>query len=301
MTTTVLLLTPDPAQSAALAAVVQAAAPELTLLTDHRALDDAQLAAIDVVLGWRLPPGLAGRLTRLRWVCSMAAGVEKLLVPDLAPGVPMSRVVDPEQALGISQYVALMCLRHARTLPLYEAQQMERRWTRHPLPAARHRIGMLGWGEVGRAAAAPLQALGFEVAPWRRDSGALHALLGRCQIVVIALPLTPETSGLLDAAAFAAMPRGAYLINVARGGHIVETDLIAAVQSGHLAGAALDVQQHEPLPADDPLWGVPGITITPHIAAQPSHETVARQFVAGLRCLQAGRPLPNAVDRGRGY
>lgn len=301
MNPTILLLPPDPSQSPALAAAVHALAPDLTLLPDHRSLGDAELAAVEVVLGWRLPPGLAGRLPRLRWVCSMAAGVEKLLVPDLAPEVPISRVVDPDQALGIAQYVALMCLRHAREQPLYDAQQRERSWRRHPMAAARHHVGVLGWGEVGRALAPPLQALGFTVEGWRHGSGPLPALLARSQIVVNALPLTPATTGLLDAAAFAAMPRGAYLVNVARGGHVVEAELIAAVRSGHLAGAALDVQQHEPLPADDPLWTVPGITITPHIAAQSSFDTVARQFIDGLRCLQAGAPLPNRVDRGRGY
>lgn len=298
---TVLLLPPDPSMSPALADAVRAIAPELTLLNDYRSLDEAQLAQVDIVLGWRFPPGLAGRLPNLRWVCSMAAGVEKLLVPDLAPAVPMSRLVDPEQALGIAQYVTAMVLRHARELPRYEVLQRERSWTRHPMPAARHRVGMLGWGEVGRAVAEPLRALGFEVEPWRRGGVPLHTLLARCPIVVIALPLTPETSGLLDAAAFAAMPRGAYVVNVARGGHIVEADLIAAVKSGHLAGAALDVQQREPLPPDDPLWTVPGITLTPHIAAQSPHSTVARQFVDGLACLDGGRPLPNLVDRNRGY
>jgi phosphoglycerate dehydrogenase-like enzyme len=118
---------------------------------------------------------------------------------------------------------------------------------------------------------------------------------------VCALPLTAETSDLLDARAFAAMPRGSYLINVARGGHVVESDLIAAVQAGHLAGAALDVQRREPMADDDPLWQVPGITITPHIAAQPSVATIAAQFVEGLRSLEAGTTPPQTIDRLRGY
>ena len=107
------------------------------------------------------------------------------------------------------------------------------------------------------------------------------------------MPLTGETEGLLDAAAFACMPRGGYVINVARGAHIVEADLIAAVRSGHLAGAALDVQCREPLPADDPLWSVPGITITPHIAAQSSTEVIATSSSRALRALQRGEPVPN--------
>jgi glyoxylate/hydroxypyruvate reductase A len=298
---TILLLPPDPSQSPALAAEVEALAPGHVLLPDPRPLGDDELARVDVVLGWRFPPGLASRLPALRWVCSMAAGVEKLLVPDLAPAVPISRVVDPDQALGIAQYVTLMALRHAREQPLYDAQQFERSWRRHPMAAARPHVAVLGWGAVGRALAPPLQALGFTVEGWHRTAGDLFGLLSRSDIVVVALPLTPETTGLLDARAFAAMRRGAFLINVARGGHVVEADLIAAVTSGQLSGAALDVQQREPLPADDPLWVTPGITITPHIAAQSSFATVARQFVDGLACLDTGRPLPNVVDRSRGY
>ena len=128
----------------------------------------------------------------------------------------------------------------------------------------------------------------------RRSPETLTALLAVSDVVVCALPLTEATEGILDARAFAAMPHGGYVVNVARGAHVVEADLIAAVRSGHLAGAALDVQRREPMPDDDPLWSVPGITITPHIAAQPSPEIVAGQFVAGVRALQRGEPLPNA-------
>jgi phosphoglycerate dehydrogenase-like enzyme len=301
MSTPILLLPPDPSQVAAYRSALLAVAPELDVVGYSRALDDAQLSRIQVLLGWRLPPGLAPRLPALRWVCSIAAGVEKLLAPDLPPQVPMSRVVDPDQALGIAQHVALMVLRHVRQLPLYEEQQRQRSWNRYPKAAARERIAVLGLGEVGRAVVEPLRALGFAVEGWNRSSGPLLPLLARSDIVVNALPLTSETSGILDARAFAAMPRGSYLINVARGGHVLEPDLIAAISSGHLAGAALDVQQTEPLPPEDPLWAVPGLLITPHIAAQSSLQTVAEQFVAGLRCLQQGLPLPNAVDRTRGY
>ena len=296
-----MLLLADPSMAAPLAAAVRQFAPELTLLPFSRALDDTTLADVEVVLGWRFPPGVAGRLPALRWVCSMAAGVEKLLVPDLAPQVLVSRVIDPDQALGIAQYVALMALRHVRGLPAYEAQQLARQWLRQPMAAARHRVAVLGWGEVGREVGRVLQALGFEVMAWRRGSGDLHAALAQSALVVNALPLTDATAHLLDAAAFAALPRGAYLINIARGGHVVEADLISAVRSGHLAGAALDVQAVEPMTDADPLWAVPGISITPHIAAQSSPHTVAAQFVAGLRCLQRGEPLPNLVDRSRGY
>lgn len=295
-----LIIAPFP--SAPFAAAVQSLAPGIDVLNYAPGLSDAQLADVEVVLAWQLPPGIAARLPRLRWVCSVAAGVEKLLVPDLAPAVPVSRMVDPAQSKGIAQFVVLMALRHARQLPLYEAQQRERQWLRHPIAAVDTAVAVLGMGEMGREVARLLEAVGFAVRGWsRRQGGPLEDVLGAAQTVVCALPLTPATQGLLNAQRFALMPRGAYLINIARGGHVVEADLIAAVRSGQLSGAALDVQQHEPLPADDPLWQVEGITITPHIAAQSSMQTIAAQFVAGYRCLQRGEPLPNRVDRGLGY
>lgn len=295
------LLLADAAMAAPLVAAITAQAPDLKLLPYSRTLTDAELADIEVVLGWRFPAGLASRLPRLRWVCAMAAGVDKLLVPELAPSVLVSRTVDPDQALGIAQYVAMMVLRQARGLAVYEAQQRQRQWLRHPMAAARSKVLVLGWGEIGRECGRLLEALGFQVSGWRRNSGPLHEALAGADVVVDALPLTPQTEGLLDAAAFAAMPRGAYFVNIARGAHVVEADLIAALQSGQLAGAALDVQAIEPMTVDDPLWDQPNVSITPHIAAQSSPHTVAAQFLTGLACLKNGQPLPNAVDRTRGY
>jgi phosphoglycerate dehydrogenase-like enzyme len=298
----VLLLTAMPEQVGPLADAVRKLEPDLRCLSGFEKHDDAALANVDFVLGWRFPRGVAQRLVNLRWVCSMAAGVEKLLVPELAPQIPVSRVVDPEQAIGMGQYAAAMVLRHARGLARYEVQQRDHDWTRYPMAVARQQVVVLGWGEVGREVGRQLAALGFPVRGWRRRDGTpLATTLRDAQIVINTLPLTRETEGCLNAAAFASMPRGAYIVNIARGGHVVEPDLIAAVRSGHIAGAALDVQQHEPLPPDDPIWSVPGITITPHIAAQPSDARVAEQFVAGLRCLRRGEPLPNLIDRARGY
>jgi len=296
------LLVTQPMPARAFIDAIHARAPELELVEYRSALSDAELADVDVVLGWQMPPGLPVRVPRLGWVCSIAAGVEKLLSPDLAPQVRVSRIVDREQAAGIAQFVVMMALRHARDLQRYEAQQRERDWSRQPVAMARHRVAVLGTGAMGGEIAAWLERCGLVVRGCnRRSPESFEQLLGASEIVVCALPLTAETEGLLDARAFASMPRGAYVINVARGQHIVEPDLIAAVRSGHLSGAALDVQRREPLPADDPLWSVPGITITPHIAAQPSTETVVDQFVASVRSLQRGEPMLNEVDRARGY
>ena len=296
------LLLTDPMPATLLADAIAALAPEVALLAHRRDIGDDELADVEVVLGWRLPPGLAPRTPKLRWVCSIAAGVEKLMPADLPAHIPVSRIVDAEQAEGIAQFVVLMALRHARALPRYEAQQLQRQWVRHPVAAVRSRVTVLGMGATGSVVARLLGAVGFEVQGWsRRSGGDLDTLLTVSDIVVCALPLTPDTQGLLNARRLALLPRGSYLINIARGGHVVESDLIAAVRAGHLAGAALDVQQHEPMPVDDALWSVPGITITPHIAAQSSVATIATQFVEGWWALQRGQVLPRLVDRAAGY
>ena len=296
------LLLTDPMPSALFAAAVSALAPDVPLLAHRADIADDELADVEVVLGWRLPSGVAPRMPRLRWVCSIAAGVEKLMPADLPARVQVSRIVDAEQAEGIAQFVVMMALRHARALPRYEAQQLQQQWLRHPVAAVRSRVAVLGTGATGSVVARLLTAVGFEVRGWsRRTGGDLDSLLGASDIVVCALPLTPETQGLVNARRLALLPAGGYVINIARGGHVVEADLIAAVRSSHLAGAALDVQAREPMPADDPLWTVPGITITPHIAAQSSVATIAGQFVEGWRALQRGDVLPRLVDRAAGY
>jgi phosphoglycerate dehydrogenase-like enzyme len=296
------LLLTHPMPAAPFAEAIRAIEPALPLVEYHPRIDTGALSGVQVVLGWRFPDGLVARLPQLRWVCSVGAGVDKLLVPDLPPQVPVSRIVDAEQAVGIAQFVVLMALRHARGLAHYEELQRRREWSRRPTGAARHRVTVLGMGAVGSAIAQQLRAVGFEVTGFSRSDGAtLPAVLGHGDIVVCALPLTPQTSGILDARALASMPRGGYLINIARGAQVVEADLIEALRCGHLGGAALDVQAHEPMAQDDPLWDLPGITITPHIAAQSSPQTIAAQFVEGWRCVQRGVAPPNSVDRTRGY
>jgi glyoxylate/hydroxypyruvate reductase len=296
------LLLTDPMPAGYFTSAIHAVDPGVDLLPYRADISDAELAEVEVVLGWRFPRGVAARLPKLKWVCAVAAGVDKLLVPELAEGVAVSRIIDTEQGRGIAQFVVMMALRHARQLTMYEQQQREHAWRRQPVAAVRSRVAVLGMGEMGRVVAQLLETVGFDVRGWSRSGGGrLEALLASSDIVVCALPLTPQTRGLLDARALACMPKGSYLINIARGEHVVEADLIGAVRSGHLAGAALDVQCHEPMAADDPLWDVPGITITPHIAAQSSPETIAKQFVAGLRSLQRGDVPPQTVDRARGY
>ena len=295
------LLITAPMPEGYFSAAIRELDPALDLVEYDPASSDAELAQVDAVLAWRLPAGLAARLPNLKWVCAVSAGVDKLLAPDLPPHVKVSRIVDEEQAQGMAQFVVLMALRHARGLATYEVQQHRREWKRQPVAVVRSLVAVLGTGAMGSVVARLLAQVGFQVRGWNRHSEPLDEVLRDSAIVVCALPLTPETEGMLDGRAFELMPRGGYLINIARGAHVVEPDLIDAVRRGHLAGAALDVQRSEPMAPDDPLWDVPGITITPHIAAQSSPHTIAVQFIAGLRRVERGEVPANAVDRSRGY
>jgi phosphoglycerate dehydrogenase-like enzyme len=214
----------------------------------------------------------------------------------------------------MAQYVALAVLRHFRDLPRLETQQREVRWSRPP-PAAEadFGVGVMGYGSIGAPVVDVLSRLGFPVAVWTRTArtidgvathagpDALPAFLARSRILVCALPLTAATRGLLDTRALAQLPPGAYVINVSRGHVLIEADLVAAIDAGRLAGAALDVYATEPLPAASPLWRHPKVLCTPHVAAEPRAEVAAAQFLDNLRRAREGRPLSNVVDRARGY
>jgi glyoxylate/hydroxypyruvate reductase A len=255
------------------------------------------------------------RYPNLRLIVSMGAGVDHLMrPPGPPPGVPVARLVDTRLTQGMTEWVLLNVLRFHRQDPEYRAQQARRIW--HELPApetAARRIGILGLGELGLDAATRLQQLGFPVMGWSRrpksvpgvesfhgDAG-LAAMLPRSDILICLLPLTPETRGLLNAGLFALLPRGAYLLNAARGGHLVQEDLLAALDSGQLAGAALDVTDPEPLPPEHPFWGDSRIILTPHAASITIPASAAPQVVENIRRLRSGQPHLNLVDFAAGY
>ncbi|HWP17910.1 MAG TPA: glyoxylate/hydroxypyruvate reductase A [Burkholderiaceae bacterium] len=306
-----ILVWSSPLPAAPYTEALRAAAPDIPVWTEQ---DEPTPASVEAILAWRLKPGMASRYPNLRVLCSVGAGVDKLLVPDLPPGLPVTRVVDPQQAVQIAQYVVACTLRHTRDLPLYAAQQARAEWKRHPVrPAANCRVGLLGLGAVGQAIAAAFRPLGYPVAGWSRQpkrmegvetfhgAGGLDALLARTDVLVCALPLTPQTRGLLDHARLSRLPAGAYVINVGRGEQLVESDLRRLLDEGHLAGAALDVFEREPPPADHWAWAHPKLLATPHIAAQAAYEVVAAQCAAALRAVRAGQRPPHAVDREAGY
>jgi len=277
--------------------------------------DIGDKSQIEYALVWQPDPGLLASLPNLKLIVGLGAGVDHLLRDPLLPkAVPIVRLVDPYMTQAMSEYVALSVLRLHRQDLDYLAQQRARLWEeREQKNAAERPVGILGFGTLGQDAGATLQALGFEVAGWSRGAKAvpgfatfagaagLGPFLARSDILVCLLPLTPETEGILNAATFAALPRGAGLVNAGRGGHLVEADLIAALDAGQLSGAVLDVVRQEPLPADHPFWAHPRIILTPHIAAETHPPTAAVIIREAIARFEAGLPLANRVDPARGY
>ena len=255
------------------------------------------------------------RYPNLRVIVSMGAGVDHLFrPPGPPPGVPVARLLDTRLTQGMTEWVLLNVLRFHRQDLDYRDQQARRVW--HELPApetSARRIGILGLGELGSDAARALLALGFPVMGWSRrprqiegvetfhGPDGLMAMAGRADMLVCLLPLTPETRGVIDAELLGAMKPGGFLLNAARGGHQVAADVLAALDSGHLAGAALDVFEPEPLPADSPFWSHPKVVLTPHAASITIPSSAAPQVVDNIHRARAGQPLINLVDFSAGY
>jgi glyoxylate/hydroxypyruvate reductase A len=255
------------------------------------------------------------RYPNLKLLVSMGAGVDHLLrPPGPPPGVPVARLVDERLTQGMTEWVLLNVLRFHRQDLEYRAQQAARIWRELPAPdTARRRIGILGLGALGGDAARALLALGFPVMGWSRrpkslpgvetfhGEEGLAAMLGRSDILVCLLPLTPGTRGLLDAARLALLPEGAFLLNSARGGHMVAADVLAALDGGRLAGAALDVFEPEPLPPEHPFWTHPKVVLTPHAASITIPRSAAPQVVENIHRARAGQAPLNLVDPAAGY
>ncbi len=277
--------------------------------------DAGRAAEIDYAYVWQPPRGLLAGLPKLKAIFSLGAGCDHILAdPTVPAGLPISRVVDPELTQRMTEYVCLAVLYLHRNWPAILRAQAETRWQAPRVPVAgERRVGVMGMGVLGGAAARALATLGFDAAGWSRRrregddltgfSGAneLMPFLARSQILVCLLPLTAETAGILDARAFAALPEGAGLVNAARGGHLIDSDLLAALDDGQLGHAVLDVFAEEPLPPDHPFWQHPRVTVTPHMASLSSRPSRARLVVDGIRRVEAGLPPCHLIDRARGY
>lgn len=272
-------------------------------------------AAIDYALVWQPEPGLLAGLPNLKLIFGLGAGIDHLLRDPLLPrDVPIVRLVDPYMTDAMSEYVVLSVLRLHRQDLDYLAQQRAGLWRElDQKNAAERQVGILGFGTLGRNAGRKLRALGFPVAGWSRSPqevagfttfagpAGLDALLAQSEILVCLLPLTAATAGILNARNFALLPRGAGVVNAGRGGHLVEADLVPALDSGQLGGAVLDVFVEEPLPSGHPFWQHPRIIVTPHVAAETHPPTAAPIIRDAIRRVEAGLPVANVVDLARGY
>jgi glyoxylate/hydroxypyruvate reductase A len=269
---------------------------------------------IRYALVWKPPVGFFAPFKNLDLVINLGAGVDSLLGRTDLPDVPITRLTDPNMARMMSSFVQMAVLRHSRDIAKFVRAQRRGVWDYiHPRDPATISVGVMGLGELGGRAAADLARHGFQVHGWSRTpkqiegvsctagEAALDPFLAKCEILVCLVPLTPETTGLMNAKRFAALPRGAAFVNVARGAVVNEPDLIAALQSGQIGEATLDVFMTEPLPEGHPFWAMDQVLITPHVASIAPPNSAAAEIAANIRRIRAGEPVAHRVDPARGY
>lgn len=304
--------TPNPDTTANWCRMLQSLLPEWHVAPIDQIADPTTILYAIV---WQPRSGSLKPLVNLKAILSIGAGIDHVLADkQRPPNIPIIRTISPELTQRMREYVALHVLRYHRAQPRFEAAQQRQQWLRYPLPiAAKRRVGIMGLGNFGAAAAQTLIDLGFQVAGWARapknlngvisyaGNEALPAFLAKTEILVCLLPLTPETAGILNATLFRQLPRGAALINAARGGHLIEADLLDALEQGALDAATLDVFNTEPLPPDHPFWLHPNITITPHIGSIVDAPTGAVIMADNIRAFERGNPIPMLTDLSRGY
>ena len=282
------------------------ALPEVTLVT----WSGLPIPRLDYALLWRPPPALLSSLSDVKAIFNLGAGVDALVtLPERPRNVPLIRLEDAGMARQMAEYVAHAVLRRYREFDAYALLQKDAVWQpRVRLPIREFEVGILGVGMLGAAVAETLSGFGFPLRGWSRTqkalsevrmfegSSGLGAFLAKTRLLVCLLPLTPDTRGLLDRAALSELPRGAYVVNVSRGALIVDEDLLALIEAGHLSGAMLDVFHDEPLPASHAFWHHPRITVTPHISAVTQIVDSVTQIAAKIRRLEAGEPVSGVVD-----
>ncbi len=287
---------------------------ELPDLAVRRAEEIADPRSVRYALVWKPPQGFFDAFPSLSLVVNLGAGVDALLGRTDLPEVPITRLSDPMMARMMAGYVLFAVLRYARDIPVFERAQRRRQWHYiHPRNPEDVRVSVLGLGELGALAAMELARQGFDVTGWSRSPKevqgvrclagmeTLPKVLANAEIVVVMLPLTPETRSLLDTRRLAMLPRGACLINVSRGAIVDEAALTEALLAGRIAGATLDVFEHEPLPPESPLWGMENVLITPHLASVAIPRSAARQIAENIRRIRSGAEVLHRVDPRRGY
>jgi glyoxylate/hydroxypyruvate reductase A len=285
--------------------------PDLDFYTDAAAVDPAR---VQYALAWKPPKGFFARFPNLKLVTNLGAGVDSLVGRDDLPDVPITRLSDDGMVQLMTSYVLFSVIRYARDIHIFERAQRRGEWHYvHPRALSDIRVGVLGLGELGAPAAKALAGLGFDVRGWSRSKksidgvkcsaglDALDGFLAATEILVILLPLTPDTRGLLDARRLSLLPKGAKVINASRGAVTDESALLAALQSGQIAEATLDVFTVEPLPKDHAFWRMENVLITPHLASITVPEAAAREVAESIRRVRKGLEPLHRIDPRRGY
>lgn len=270
---------------------------------------------VEFVLCWQPEPGLFASLPNLKLIFSMAAGFDHVLQDPSRPGhVPIIRIIDETLTTMMSEFAVYAVLGFHRYMPEFHRDQLEGLWQRRwPRFTTDTHIGVLGIGAIGSDVAQKLSVFGFQVHGWSRTEkpldgiichhgrDGLFKILSECEQVVSVLPLTEETTGIFNAETLNAMPRGSYITNIGRGGHVVDEDLLTALESGQIAGAFLDVFNDEPLPNDHPYWKHPKVVMTPHIAGEIVPRSCAKSIATNIELFREGHALIGIADLDRGY
>ncbi|MDM0114867.1 glyoxylate/hydroxypyruvate reductase A [Variovorax sp. J22R133] len=300
-------------------------------LTDNRpepwvkelraALPDAEIDAwvpgapqADHAVVWAPPQQFLDEQQQLRGVFNIGAGVDALLKLKMPPQARLVRIDDGGMAVQMAEYVCHALIRHFREFDAYEAEAREGQWVyRRPRNRIDFPVGIMGMGVLGQRVAKAIGQFEFPINGWSRTPKEVEGIRGfagdqqlgdflaASRVLVCLLPLTPDTRGILCKDTLSQLQAGGYLINVARGGHLVEEDLIPLLDSGHLAGATLDVFQVEPLAEEHPFWRHPRVTVTPHGSARTVREETVAQIAAKIGAMERGEPVAGVVDARRGY
>jgi glyoxylate/hydroxypyruvate reductase A len=285
--------------------------PDLDFHTDPKAVDPE---TVHYALTWKPPVGFFAAFPNLKLVTNLGAGVDSLVGRSDLPDVPISRLSDTGMVSLMTSYVLFAAIRYARDIPIFERAQRRSEWHYvHPRALSDIRVGVLGLGELGAPAAQALAGIGFDVRGWSRSlkqipgvqcsagPETLDAFISATEILIVLLPLTPETRGLLDAQRLSLLPWGAKLINASRGAVVDEPALISALKSGQIAEATLDVFTVEPLPKDHVFWSMDNVLITPHLASITVPEAAAREVAESIRLVRQGLPPLHRINPRRGY
>lgn len=270
------------------------------------------LTNVEALFVWKpLDAHVLNQLPNLKWISSLGAGVDHLVTDEQIPEhLPITRIVDPYLTRDMTNYVIMAIMMHQRSMLSLIKNQQEAQWDR--IPYNDLKVGVLGLGELGGHCAQHLAQLGFETLGFSRTPKKISGVetfsgdqmanfLEHLDVLVNLLPVTPTTESILNARLFEQMKKGAYLINVARGNHLVEEDLLKALDKGQLSGATLDVFREEPLPQDNPLWQHPKVMITPHVASVTTPASALELLRTNINKLLEGQELLHLVDRSAGY